>query len=147
MTTQSQTDDVELTETGAQMMATADALDDLATELRDAESIAEDVPVLSDLFHKARTSKNRSRDGKYVALLDFDHESGDWSCRTVSWLQQGAHYRDTGADTLVSFSPYPFLEVDEFADHVAASLERDAQAARQNAYNHRKAPADSRDYL
>ena len=110
----------------------ADAMDSLANSLKDADSIKDDVPVLSELFHKARTSKRDARDGRYVALLDYELETG-WSCRSVAFMQSGSHYRDTGADMALSFKPYPFLSVSEFAKHIRASIQRDARSARQSA--------------
>lgn len=117
--------------TAEEYRATADAIESLAGSLRDADSIAEDVPVLSELYHKVRTSKRRSRDGRYVALLS--HEDGEWECSSVAFLETGTHYRDPNADVVVSFKPYAFLGVSEFAEHVAGDLERDARSARQNA--------------
>lgn len=111
----------------------ADRIDELADRLLSADSIAEDVPVLSELFHEARTSRRRARDGRYVALLDFDADADEWTCRSVSFLENGTHYRDTGADASVSFKPSPFLSVSEFGEQVGRSLQRDARAARQTA--------------
>ena len=109
----------------------ADALDALAEKLSDADSIAEDCPALSELFHAVRTSNRRARDGRHVALLEYDGD--EWTCRTVSFLESGTHYRDTGADLSLSYKPYPLLSVEEFAEQVAASIRRDARAARQSA--------------
>ena len=139
-----QIDDADLTETGEQKLELADALESLASDLRDADSIADDVPVLSELFHEVRTTRRKSRDGRFVALLDYDFDADEWSCRSVAFLESGTHYRDTGADASVSFSPFAFLPVDQFAEHVASDLERDARAARQNAWNYRKPPEDPR---
>jgi len=127
----------DLTEKGQQMMAVADGYEDLAKSLRDAESIAKDVPVLSELFHKARTTHKNPRDGRFVALLDYDVDNGEWSCRNVSWLQSGTHYRDTGADAVLSFSPYPFCPVDRFTEEFADTLGMNAKEQRQNASLHR----------
>lgn len=128
----------ELTQKGKEKMNIAEAQENLANRLRNAESIAEDVPELSTLFHKVRTSKRRARDGRFVALMDYDIEKGEWSCRNVSFLQQGTHYRDTGADAILPYKPFPLLSVDEFSKMMAANLERKAQAKRENAYNYRK---------
>jgi len=130
--------DNKYTEEGQRKLAKADALDNLAGRVRTADSIADDVPELAELFHTVRTSSRKSREGRYVALLDYDHEADEWSCRNVSWLQQGTHYRDTGAEASLSYKPFPFLSLDEFSRQIAASLERDADATRQNAYNYRK---------
>jgi len=127
----------ELTEKGQQMMTVADAYEDLADSLRNAESIADDVPVLSELFHKARTTHKNPRDGRFVALLDYDADADEWTCRNVSWLQQGTHYHDTGADAVLGFSPYPFCSVDRFAEEFADTLRMDAKEQRQNASLHR----------
>lgn len=113
--------------------ATADAIEQLADSLAGADSIAEDCPVLSELFHAVRTSSRKSRSGRYVALLDLDLEAGEWSCRSVAFLESGSHYRDTGADLSIGFKPYPFISVDEFAEHVSESIRRDARAERQTA--------------
>lgn len=135
----------EYDETGVRKMKTADALERLAARLRDADSIADDVPVLSELYHKVRTSGRSSRDGRFVALLDYEHDTREWSCRSVAFLEGGTHYRDPAGDVVVAFSPFPFLPVGQFAEHVASDLERDARAARQNAWNYRKAPERSGD--
>ena len=126
------------TEAGQRKLAKADAIESLASRVRQADSVAEEVPELAELFHSARTSSRNSRQGRYVALLDYDFEADEWSCRNVSWLQQGTHYRDTGAEAAVSYSPRPFLSVEEFGRQIAASLNQDADATRQNAYNYRK---------
>lgn len=123
------------TETADDYRTLADALEDLAAQLRDADSIADDVPVLSEMYHTIRTSSRNARDGRYVALLDYDPDGGGWSCRSVTWLETGAHYRDPSGDALVSFKPWPFCEVDRFAEAVANGLKRDAKAARQSAGN------------
>jgi len=109
----------------------ADALESLADELKGADSIAEDAPVLSELFHEVRTGGRSSHDGKYVALLDRDGDG--WECRSVAFLESGTHYRDTGADLKVSCSPTAFMPVDHFAEAKARSIRRSAEAARQNA--------------
>jgi hypothetical protein len=129
--------ETEYTEKGREMLQTADALEELATELRNADSIADDVPVLSELFHIARTSSRRPREGKYVALLDYDTETDQWSCRSVSFLQNGTHYRDTGADKKARAKPRPFYSVDEFGQNQAATFENQARRLRQNAHNYR----------
>jgi hypothetical protein len=126
------------TETGQRKLAQADAMDELAGRVRQADSIADEVPELAELFHNARTSSRKSRQGRFIALLDYDFDAEEWSCRNVSFLQQGTHYRDTGAEASVSQKPFPFLSVEEFGRQVAASLERNAKATRQNAYNYRK---------
>lgn len=109
----------------------ADALDSLADRLDEAESIAADVPVLSELFHEVRTSGRNPRDGRFVALLDLDGDG--WTCRSVAFLQRGTHYRDTGADATLTHSPYPFVTVDQFADLIGHKLRADADIARQRA--------------
>lgn len=111
----------------------ANALRSLAADLRDADSIAEDVPALAELFHEVRTSSRRARDGRYVGLFDLDRETGEWSCRSVAFLESGTHYRDTGADAIVAHNPWPFCTVDTFGERVAPDLERKATAAEQNA--------------
>lgn len=111
----------------------ADALDSLAADLRGADSIADDAPALSELFHEVRTSRRKTRDGRYVALLDYDRDAGVWSCRSVAFLETGTHYRDTGADAVVSHNPFPLREAERFGEVVANALERDAHAARQSA--------------
>lgn len=136
--------DWQYTEKGEQLMDEADALEQLASRLRDADSIADDVPVLSRLFHKVRTSGRSGHDGRFVALLDYNADAGEWSCRSVTWLESGTHYRDTGAEATVSYSPQPLLSVDEFSQHVASGLERDATRRRQNAWNYRKEAEDPR---
>lgn len=122
------------TDTAADYHELADAMEALANQLRDADSIANDCPVLSELFHTVRTSPYKSRRGSHVALLDYDPDEG-WSCRSVSFLEQGTHYRDTGADLSVSFQPYPFISVDEFGMHISDTIKRDARATRQTAGN------------
>jgi hypothetical protein len=119
----------------------ADALESLADDLKGADSIAEDVPVLSELFHEVRTGGRSSRDGRYVALLDRDGDK--WECQSVAFLESGTHYRDTGADAKLSFAPYPFLSVDTFADAIASDLRRSAKSARQNAANVEQAKLDA----
>jgi hypothetical protein len=109
----------------------ADALESLADDLKGADSIAEDVPVLSELFHEVRTGGRSPHDGQYVALLDRDGD--EWECRSVAFLETGTHYRDTGADAKLSFGSYPFLSVDAFADAIASDLWRAAKSARQSA--------------
>lgn len=143
MTTQ-QLDDAELTEEGKEKIALADAIDALAADARDADSIATDAAALCELFHKARTSSRRSRDGRYVALLDYDADADAWDCSSVSFLESGTHYRDPNADAVVSFKPFPFIGVDQFGDHVASGLERKAKSARQNAWNYRVPASDPR---
>ena len=129
----------ELTEKGRELLDLADAMDALAEDLRAADSIADDTPALSELFHAVRTSSRRDRTGRYVALLDHDPEDG-WVCTDVSWLQSGTHYRNPSADEVTAHGPYPFLDVDQFGEKIAADLERDARAARQNADLHREEP-------
>jgi len=109
----------------------ADNLDALADAVVDADSIADDAPVLSELFHAARTSRRDGHEGRYVALLT--HHDDGWTCDSVAFLGSGTHYRDPNADAVLSFKPFPFLSVDEFGEHMAADLRRDARAARQNA--------------
>lgn len=125
------------TETADDYETLADAIDELANRLRGADSVAQDCPVLSELFHEVRTSRRHSREGKYVALLDYSEGDG-WDCRSVSFLASGTYYRDSGAELSVSFKPMTFLSVDEFAQHTAASLKRDARANRQTAGNIRE---------
>lgn len=137
-------DEAELNETGKQKIALADAMDSLAADARGADSIASDAPALSELFHKVRTSSRRSRDGRYVALLNYDAEADAWDCSSVAFLETGTHYRNPNADTSISFGPHPFIGVDQFGEVVASDLERNADAARQNAWNHRVAPSDPR---
>ena len=136
--------EAELTEAGEEKIALADAMDALAADVRAAESIAADAPAVCELFHEVRTSSRRSRDGRYVALLDYDAEADAWDCSSVSFLESGTHYRDPNADAVVSFKPFPFIGVDQFGDHVASDLERKAVGARQNAWTHRAAPSDPR---
>jgi hypothetical protein len=109
----------------------ADGMEALATQLTDTNSISDAAPVLTELFHEARTSNRRARDGRYVALFDYD--GGEWSCRSVAFLETGTHYRDTNADMTLSFKPWPFLSVDEFTEHIRAEILRQAQATRQTA--------------
>jgi hypothetical protein len=111
----------------------ADSLENLAERLRDAESIAEDVPVLSELFHEVRTSNRRARDGRHVALFDYDSESDSWECRSVKFLESGTHYRDTGADLSLSHKPFAFLSVKHFSQYMANSIDRSVRDIRQNA--------------
>ena len=127
----------DLTETGREMLDLADALDALADDLRAADSIADDAPPLSDLYHEVRTGGRRARDGRYVALLDHDPADG-WTCGSVAFLESGTHYRDPDADAVISHKPFPFREVDAFGQTVAADLERQAREARQRAGLHRK---------
>jgi len=129
----------ELTEKGRELLDLADAMDALAEDLRAADSIADDTPALSGLFHAVRTSSRRAHDGRYVALLDHDPEDG-WVCADVSWLESGTHYLDPNADEVIAHRPYPFLGVDQFGEKIAADLEHDARAARQNADLHREEP-------
>jgi len=86
------------TNTADDYHALADAKESLADRLRNADSIAEDVPALADLFHEVRTSSRKARNGRYVALLDYDADEETWTCRSVAHLEQGTHYMDTGAD-------------------------------------------------
>lgn len=109
----------------------AEALRKLAEDLSSADSIAEDVPVLSELFHEARTSRRKARDGRYVALLD--RNGMEWTCRSVSFLERGTHYMDTGADLSISHKPQPFLSADDFAEDKRWGLEMKIEAAEQNA--------------
>ena len=139
-----QTQDAELTETGQEKLAVADAMDALAADVRAAGSIAADAPALCELFHEVRTSSRSERDGRYVALLDYDGDADAWACSSVAFLESGVHYRDPDADAVVSFKPFPFIGVDQFGEHVAADLERKAVGARQNAWTHRAAPSDPR---
>jgi len=125
------------TETGRRKLAVADALEQLAEQAHDAESVADDVSVLSELFHEARTSNRKSRDGRYVALLNWDADNG-WSCKSVAFLQRGTHYKNTNADASLSYNPHPFLSVDEFTQQIARTLENDARRARQNAQHYKK---------
>jgi len=127
----------ELSEKGKKMMAVADAYEELADSLSNAESIADDVPVLSELFHEARTTHKKPRDGRFVALLDYDVDGDEWTCRNVSWLQQGTHYRDTGADAVLGFSPYPFCSTDRFAEEFVNRLRMMARDQRHKASLHR----------
>lgn len=113
-------------------MELANELDELANDCLAADSIADDVPVLSELFHTVRTGGRDARDGRYVALFDYD---GEWSCRSVSFLQSGTHYRNTGADLELSFKPYPFCSVKMFRESIGNELHRKAMAARQSASN------------
>jgi len=113
----------------------ADAVERLADSLDGATSIAEECPVLSELFHTARTSGYKARDGRHVALLDYDREADEWECRRVTFVRSGAHLRDTGADVKVSHNPFPFLPVSQFARQQRESLRRDARAMRQSAAN------------
>jgi len=62
----------------------------------------------------------------------------------VSFLESGTHYRNPNADASVSFGPHPFIGVDDFGARVAASLERKAKDARQNAWNYRVPASDPR---
>ena len=135
--------DVDLTETGEEYARLAEKIDALADAVRTADSIANDAPALCDLFNEVRTSNRSSRDGRYVALFDVDGD--EWSCRSVEFLESGTHYRDTGADLSLSFKPFPFLGTDEFAEHIASDLRRQAQSARQSAYNFvdRDVPTDA----
>lgn len=110
----------------------ANNLSDLRDKLRDAESIAEDVPALADLFNKVRTSGRNGRNGRYVALLDYDEQDG-WDCRNVAFLQRGTHYREHGAYLAVSYKPYPFISVEKFREDMAEKISQRVQAARQNA--------------
>lgn len=113
----------------------ADALDELAGRLGSADSIAEDVPLLSELYHEARTTGGRRlrEGGKWTLLVDFDDETGDLGARSLHFLEQGAHLRDTGADAKVSASPQPFQSVDEFIGVTKHQIERTARSMRQNA--------------
>jgi hypothetical protein len=116
-----------------QYRAEADAMEQLANDVISADSIAEEVPVLSELFHSVRTSPRSSRDGRYVALLDWDESEG-WTCRSVQFLDGGAHLRpENGATVTVAVSPRPFLSVDVFADVVSSRLRQQEEGARQNA--------------
>ena len=99
-----------------------EAIGELKDRLQNADSIAEDVPVLSELFHEARTAgrrQTRGHGGRFVALLDYD---GEWTCRHVNYLQGGTHYRGTGADLKLSCRPYPFMEIDMFKEWVGWKL-------------------------
>jgi len=99
------------------------AIDDLKHRLQESDSIADDCPVLSELFHEARTASIghcRGHGGSFVALLDYDDD--EWSCRSVRYLEGGTHYRDTGADLKLSCSPYPFMDTDMFKDRVVWQL-------------------------
>lgn len=109
----------------------ANAIEDLASRLSGAESIKDSCPVLSELFHEARTTKRSSRDGRFVALLDYD---GEWTCRRVTFVQQGTHLRNHGADLVVTQSPYPFMGVAEFAQSKRNAIKEKAQVTRQKAH-------------
>ena len=124
------------TETGRKKLAVADALEQLAEQAYDADSVANDVPVLSDLFHEIRTSNRKGRDGRYVALLNWDADNG-WSCKSVEFLRRGSHYQNAKADASLSFKPYPFLSVNEFTQQIAQTLENNARLERQNAEYHK----------
>lgn len=111
----------------------AAALEELAERLSSAESIADDVPLLSGLFHQARTSGGRRvrEGGSWVLLVDYD--GYEFSPRSLHWLEQGTHLRDTGADAKIKASPHPFQSVDEFKGVTKQQIERKARAIRQNA--------------
>jgi hypothetical protein len=113
----------------------ADALEKLRLRVDDADSIADDVPVLSSLFHKARTSGRSGRDGRYVAVYDYDADTEEWHCRFVSWLENGMHYRDLDADLVLYQRPAIMMGVDEFRKHKRAEIKRRERSARQNAAN------------
>jgi hypothetical protein len=123
---------------GQRYLEIADELDNLREKLKDVDSIVDEAPVFSTFFHAIRTSKRDGRDGRYVALFDYDDKDNTFTCRSVSFLQNGTHYRDTGCDLKLSYSPYPFLSVDEFAQHMRGNLERQARKIRQNAQNYRQ---------
>lgn len=98
------------------------AIQELRNRLQNADSIAEDAPVLSELFHEARTASTRQvreYGGSFVALLDYD---GEWTCRSVRYLEGGKHYRDTGADLKLSCQAYPLMDTDMFKDRVGWQL-------------------------
>jgi len=109
----------------------ADQLTELADRLRQAESIAADVPVLSTLFHEARTSRRKSREGRFFALYDYDAEDG-WTERQVTFLQQGTHLREHGADLALSQSPQRFMDTKTFKQRQKEAIDRKVQALRQD---------------
>lgn len=128
-----ETVDYDVPEKAVRLRETADAVDRLADRLAGADSIADDCPVLSDLYHEARTSGRDPYEGRFVELLDYDREADEWTSRGPNWLQSGTHYRDTGADLTLSNKPHPFLDVSTFAQAKRARLNRVAQTMRQNA--------------
>jgi len=128
----------DLTEKGKRKLDLVRAMRQLADDAYTADSIADDAPALSELFHEVRTSRRRSRDGRHVALLDYDHDAGSWSCRSVAFLETGTHYRNTGADLVLSHKPRPLMSVDKFCEYLSADIERSARATEQNAWNYRK---------
>jgi hypothetical protein len=123
----------EIPEAAVEYRAREAALNALADRAYSADSIAEDAPVLSELFHEVRTSSRSERQGRYVAL--FDHGADGWECRSVAFLESGTHYGDTGADLTLSMKPRPFICVDEFGEQMAASIRHSAEGAARNAEN------------
>jgi len=128
-TTQQSTDDVQ---PAAEKRAEAEQIEELADRLRDADSIADEVPVFAELFIKARTSQRNPRDGRFVAQLSHDDVDG-WESRSVAFLGNGTRYGQTPADVIVSHKPTPFLTVEAFSRRVADQLDEKAQAARKTA--------------
>jgi len=107
-----------------------EAISELKERLQSSDSIAADVSVLSELFHKARTAsrrQSRGHGGRFVALLDYD---GEWTCRHVEYLEGGTHFRDTGADLKLSCPPLPFMDTDTFKENTAYQLRVSNQRAR-----------------
>lgn len=109
----------------------ADRIEELKEELRDADSIAEDVPALSELFHRVRTSKRDSRDGKYKAVLNYKNDG--WTCEKVAFQPSGGRLKHPDADLVLAMKPFPFMEVKEFSQHMASSCNWAARNERQTA--------------
>lgn len=112
--------------------AVIDGLESLREQLKGASSIADDVPALSELFHKARTSRRNAREGRYVGLYDYDTDTDTWACRSVAFLESGTHYRDTGADLTLVQKPYAFLSVEQFAEDKYHTIGRTVAEQKQH---------------
>lgn len=116
----------------AEYRQTADAIAELRDDLKAADSIADDVPVLADLYHAARTSSADSREGRYVAVIEFSDDGDREMVYGPKFVESGANLKDpTGV--VVSAQPWPLMPVERFVEQVDHNLRQAEDGARKNA--------------
>ena len=108
-------------------MTHADDIARLKEKLRNADSIADDCPELSEYFHKART-KSKPYTGRYVAGLVLDDD--EWKCRSIDYIESGTHIHGNKNDVTLHCQPYPFMETETFIGLIGGQLARAEERAR-----------------
>lgn len=109
--------------------ATAQALEDLRDEVREADSIGE--TRLSKLFHEARTSRKRTWKS---ATAFIDIEDGEAVVDSVSKIRDGRWTPETLAahDTTITVPVRPFMDTQMFRRAVADRINQTLQGVQGN---------------